>query len=145
MFLFPDSAETSRDSVGCDASAPRPPSGVVPARLLTASRKAGFVAEHGRVVVLPAALRDQKHRRAQQAGQRVADPARIPGVRQPARQPPHDPAAAQHLAARDRSRISRDPLVAGLDPDRLVEAQSPNHYLRLGVMAGECCSMLLTH
>ena len=41
MFLFPDSAETSRDSVGCDASAPRPPSGVVPARSLTASRKAG--------------------------------------------------------------------------------------------------------
>ena len=41
MFLFPDSAETSRDSVGCDASAPRPPSGVVPARPLTASRKAG--------------------------------------------------------------------------------------------------------
>ena len=94
------------------------------------------VAEHGRVVVVPAALRDQKHRRAQQAGQRVADPAR---------QPPHDSAAAQHFAARDRSRIPRDPLVAGLHPDRPVEARSPNHYLHPGVMAGECCVMLLTH
>ena len=104
MFLFPDSAETSRDSVGCDASAPRPPSGAARPAAHGAGRPGRRRTRSVVVVPRPANL---KHRRAQQAGQRVADPARIPGVRQPAPHPPHDPAAAQHFAARDRSRIPR--------------------------------------
>ena len=77
----PASAETNRESVDCEASAPRPPSGAVPTRSLAASRKAGSPPNTHASLWSLRLCAIQERRRAQQVGQRVPDPVRIPGVR----------------------------------------------------------------
>ena len=75
------------------------------------------------VAVLPAALPRQQQKRPRQPLLRMPDPAFVPLVRQPLRQKPHHPAAPQQLAPRQSPRIPRDPVPAGPDPDRPVEAE----------------------
>ena len=71
------------------------------------------------------------------SGARPACPAAL-------RQKPHHPAAPQQLAPRQRPRIPRDPVPAGTDPDRPVEAERRIHYLHLRRDGWRVLAILLT-
>ena len=142
---FADHAATRRDSVGCEGRRPPSPIGAVPARSLVASRNAG--SSRSSVASLcsrrpcPASSRSVPR----QPPLRMPDPAPVPLVRQPLRQKPHHPAAPQQLAPRQRPRIPRDPVPAGPDPDRSVEAERRIHYLHLRRDGWRVLAILLTH
>ena len=104
-----------------------------------------IVAQLRGVAVVPAALPRQQKKRPRQPPLRMPDPAPVPLVRQPLRQKPHHPAAPQQLAPRQSPRIPRNPVPAGPDPDRPVEAERRIHYLHPRRDGWRVLAILLTH
>ena len=138
MFLLPDSAETSRDSVGCEASAPRPPSGVVPARPLTASRKAGSSPNTAASLCSrrPCPASSRRVRASRDRECRIRRASRLSGSL-PARNrtTPLRPSSSRPVSAPQSPviRSLRDPILIDL-----LKLNGVSIIFTLDVMAGEC-------
>ena len=126
---FADHAATRRDSVGCEGRCPALPSGAVPARSAVASRSAGS----SRSSV--ASLWSRRPCPASSSSVRASRPCEC-RIRRPSRSSGRCFARNRRTLLRLSSsrpvsapRIPRDPVLAGPDPDRPVEAERCIHYL----------------
>ena len=142
---FADHAATRRDSVGCEGRRPALPSGAVPARSPVASRNAG--SSRSSVASLcsrrpcPASSRSVRASRLCEC--RIRRPSRLSGNRFARNRTTL--LRRSSSAPRQSPRIPRDPVPAGPDPDRPVEAERRIHYLHLRRDGWRVLAILLTH